>query len=222
MTEPLIIEPSQPADSAVIWLHGLGADRFDFEPVARLLGQHLPSTRFILPQAPTRPVTFNMGHAMPSWYDILALDGSERAINPADLEASSETLIALINAQQQSGIDSKRIVLAGFSQGGAVVLHTALLRFDEKLAGVLALSTYAPTFNAETQFAESKQNLPVLCMHGSEDAVLPISMGRAVYDKLSEQGIKANWRDYPMGHEVRPEQLRDILDWLKNTLPSLP
>jgi len=222
MTEPLIIEPGQPTDSAVIWLHGLGADRFDFEPVARLLGQHLQSTRFILPQAPTRPVTFNMGHAMPSWYDILALDGSERAINSADLEASSETLIALINAQQQSGIDSKRIVLAGFSQGGAVVLHTALLRFNEKLAGVLALSTYAPTFNAETQFAESKQNLPVLCMHGSEDAVLPISMGRAVYDKLSEQGIKANWRDYPMGHEVRPEQLRDILDWLKNTLPSLP
>jgi len=218
MTEPLMIEPAENADSAVIWLHGLGADRFDFEPVARLLGQHLPCTRFILPQAPTRPVTFNMGHAMPSWYDILALDGSERAINAADLEQSAETVIGLIKAQQQSGIDNKRIVLAGFSQGGAVVLHTALLRFTKALGGVLALSTYAPTFTAETQFAESKQNLPVLCMHGSEDAVLPISMGRAVYNKLSEQGIKANWRDYPMGHEVRPEQLHDILDWLKNTL----
>jgi len=218
MTEPLIIEPTHAADSAVIWLHGLGADRFDFEPVARLLGQHLPTTRFILPQAPTRPVTFNMGHAMPSWYDILALDGSERAINTADLEQSSEAVIALIKAQQQSGIDSKRIVLAGFSQGGAVILHTALLRFTGELGGVLALSTYAPSFKPETQFAENKQTLSVLCMHGTQDAVLPIAMGRAVYDKLSEQGIKANWRDYPMSHEVRPEQLRDILDWLKQRL----
>jgi len=218
MTEPLIIEPIETADSAVIWLHGLGADRYDFEPVARLLGQHLPATRFILPQAPTRPVTFNMGHAMPSWYDILALNGSERAINPDELEQSAQSVIALINNQQQNGIDSKRIVLAGFSQGGAVVLHTALLRFKQDLGGVLALSTYAPTFNAETRFDASKKNLPVLCMHGTEDAVLPIAMGRAVYDKLSEQGIKADWRDYPMGHEVRPEQLRDILDWLKQRL----
>jgi len=218
MTEPLIIEPTQPANSCVIWLHGLGADRFDFEPVARLLGQHLPTTRFVLPQAPTRPVTFNMGHAMPSWYDIVALDGNERAINPAELEQSAQSVIDLINAQQQSGIDSKRIVLAGFSQGGAVVLHTALLRFDQDLGGVLALSTYAPTFNAQTPFAESKQKLPVLCMHGTQDAVLPISMGRAVYDTLSAQGIPASWHDYPMGHEVRPEQLRDILDWLKQRL----
>jgi len=218
MTEPLIIEPKKSADAAVIWLHGLGADRFDFEPVARLLGQHLPTTRFILPQAPTRPVTFNMGHAMPSWYDILALDGSERAINPEQLEEAAETVIALIKQQQQSGIDSKRIVLAGFSQGGAVVLHIALLRWNGELGGVLALSTYAPTFNAQTQFAESKQSLPVLCMHGTQDAVLPIAMGRAVYDKLIEQGVAASWYDYPMGHEVLPEQLRDILAWLKQRL----
>jgi len=222
MTEPLIIEPTQPANSAVIWLHGLGADRFDFEPVARLLGQHLPTTRFILPQAPTRPVTFNMGHAMPSWYDILALDGSERAINPDELEQSAETVIELIKVQQQSGIAAERIILAGFSQGGAVVLHCALLRFTGELGGVLALSTYAPSFKPETQFAENKQALSVLCMHGTEDAVLPISMGRAVYDKLHEQGIKASWHDYPMGHEVRPEQLRDILDWLKSTLSPTP
>jgi len=218
MTKPLIIEPTQPANSCIIWLHGLGADRFDFEPVARLLGQHLPSTRFILPQAPTRPVTFNMGHAMPSWYDIVALDGNERAINPAELEQSAQSVIDLINAQRQSGIDAKRIILAGFSQGGAVVLHTALLRFDQDLGGVLALSTYAPTFNAQTQFAKAKQKLPVLCMHGTQDTVLPISMGRAVYDTLSAQGIPASWHDYPMGHEVRPEQLRDILDWLKQRL----
>jgi len=218
MTEPLIIEPSQNADSAVIWLHGLGADRHDFEPVARLLGQHLPSTRFILPQAPTRPVTFNMGHAMPSWYDILALSGSERAINPAELEQSSETVIELIKTQQQSGIEAGRIILAGFSQGGAVVLHSALLRWNGELGGVLALSTYAPSFNQDTHFTEAKKSLEVLCMHGTEDPVLPISMGRAVYDKLSEQGVKAKWRDYPMAHEVRPEQLRDILDWLKQYL----
>jgi len=220
MTEPLILEPTCPADACIIWLHGLGADRYDFQPVATALQQHLPTTRFILPQAPTRPVTLNGGHAMPSWYDILALNGSERAINPAELEQSAETVIGLIKAQQQSGIDNQRIVLAGFSQGGAVVLHTALLRWQEELGGVLALSTYAPTFTAETRFAVDKQNLPVLCMHGRQDNVLPIAMGLAVYHKLSEQGVKASWHDYPMGHEVHPEQPGDILHWLKERLAN--
>jgi len=218
MTEPLIIEPASEADSSVIWLHGLGADRFDFEPVAHALSEHLPATRFILPQAPTQPVTFNMGHAMPSWYDILALDGSERAINFDDMEEAAATVIRLIEREQRSGIAAKRIVLAGFSQGGAVVLHSALLRWNGELGGVLALSTYAPTFKADTRFAADKQKLPVLCMHGTQDAVLPIGMGRKVYEQLNAQGINAEWREYPMGHEVRPEQLRDILHWLKQRL----
>ena len=138
MHENLILEPTQSADACVIWLHGLGADRYDFLPVAEALQQVLHSTRFVLPQAPTRAVTINGGYAMPSWYDILAMSPA-RAINREQLEASAQQVIDLIEAQRDSGIDPARIILAGFSQGGAVVLHTAFLRWHGPLGGVLAL-----------------------------------------------------------------------------------
>ena len=145
MQPPLILEPTLSANACVIWLHGLGADRYDFEPVAQMLQQRLPHTRFVLPQAPTRAVTINGGWSMPSWYDILAMSPA-RAIDQEQMESSAQTVIELIEAQRDGGIDPARIVLAGFSQGGAVVFHTAFLRWQGPLAGVLALSTYAPTF----------------------------------------------------------------------------
>ena len=152
MTTPLILEPSNSADACVIWLHGLGADRYDFLPVAEALQQRLLSTRFVLPQAPTRPVTINGGWSMPSWYDILAMSPA-RAINRDQLEASAQQVISLLEAQRDAGIDPARIFLAGFSQGGAVVLHTAFLRWQGPLGGVIALSTYAPTFTEPSTFA---------------------------------------------------------------------
>jgi phospholipase/carboxylesterase len=222
MSDPLILQPTLAADACVIWLHGLGADRYDFMPVAEALQQRLPSTRFVLPQAPTRAVTINGGYAMPSWYDILAMSPA-RAINRDQLEASAQQVIELIEAQRDSGIDPARIVLAGFSQGGAVVLHTAFLRWQFALGGVLALSTYAPTFSDGPQgsgqgWSDTKRQLPVLCLHGTFDDIVLPAMGRAAHDYLSASGLSVQWREYPMGHAVINQELRDIADWLEQRL----
>lgn len=219
MPEALLIQPAQPADACVIWLHGLGADRYDFLPVAEALQDILPTTRFVLPQAPTRAVTINAGYAMPSWYDILAMSPA-RAINREQLESSALQVIGLIEAQRDSGINPARIILAGFSQGGAVVLHTAFLRWQGPLGGVLALSTYAPTFEPGLQLPADQQALPTFCLHGSQDEVVPLAMGRAAYDFLAERGVAASWQEYPMGHEVLPSQIRDIGHWLSARLNS--
>ena len=242
MHEPLILQPTHTADACVIWLHGLGADRYDFLPVAEALQQRLPNCRFVLPQAPTRAVTINGGYAMPSWYDILAMSPA-RAIDREQLEASAQQVIELLEAQRDSGIDPSRIILAGFSQGGAVVLHTAYLRWQFPLGGVLALSTYAPTFSDELTLADTKngqepfltsrsdgpqgigqgwpdtkRQLPALFLHGKFDDIVLPAMGRAAHDFLAAAGVPVEWRDYPMGHEVLPEEIRDIADWLAQRL----
>jgi phospholipase/carboxylesterase len=219
MHEPLILEPGQAADACVIWLHGLGADRYDFEPVAKMLQQVLPSTRFVLPQAPSRPVTINGGWAMPSWYDILAMSPA-RAIDKEQMEVSAQTVISLIEAQRDSGIDPARIILAGFSQGGAVVFHTAFLRWQGPLGGLLALSTYAPTFADDLELPASRLSLPVLCLHGSQDEVVPGFMGRAAHDALATRGVPVEWREYPMGHEVVMAEIQDIGAWLLQRLEA--
>ncbi|WP_353188221.1 alpha/beta fold hydrolase [Pseudomonas sp.] len=217
MTEPLILQPVKPADACVIWLHGLGADRYDFLPVAEALQESLLSTRFVLPQAPTRPVTINGGYAMPSWYDIKAMSPA-RAIDRDQLEASAERIIELIEAERASGIDASRIFLAGFSQGGAVVLHTAFLKWQGPLGGVLALSTYAPTFSDELELSASQQRIPVLSLHGQFDNVVQNSMGRSAYEHLKKHGVTVTWQEYPMEHEVLPEEIRDIGVWLSDRL----
>lgn len=217
MTEPLILQPVKPADACVIWLHGLGADRYDFLPAAEALQEILLSTRFVLPQAPTRPVTINGGYAMPSWYDIKAMSPA-RAIDRDQLEASAERIIELIEAERASGIDASRIFLAGFSQGGAVVLHTAFLKWQGPLGGVLALSTYAPTFSDELELSASQQRIPVLSLHGQFDNVVQNSMGRSAYEHLKKHGVTVTWQEYPMEHEVLPEEIRDIGAWLSERL----
>ncbi|QVM86868.1 alpha/beta fold hydrolase [Pseudomonas lalucatii] len=219
MNDPLVLHPTPSADACVIWLHGLGADRYDFLPVAEALQERLPSTRFVLPQAPTQAVTINGGWAMPSWYDILAMSPA-RAINREQLEASAQQLVELIAAQCDGGLDPARIFLAGFSQGGAVVLHTAFLRWPGRLGGVLALSTYAPTFDGDSQLAEDKRGLPVLFLHGTLDEVVPPALGRAAHDYLAAQSSEVRWREYPMAHEVLPQEIRDIADWLEERLGS--
>ena len=217
MTEPLILQPQKPADACVIWLHGLGADRYDFLPVAEALQESLHTTRFVLPQAPTRAVTINGGYAMPSWYDIKAMSPA-RSISELELNESADTVVALIEAQKSAGIDASRIFLAGFSQGGAVVFHTAYLKWQGALGGVLALSTYAPTFSNELELSASQQRTPALCLHGQYDEVVQNAMGRTAYEHLKRLGVSVTWQEYPMGHEVLPEEIRDIGTWLTGRL----
>ncbi|WP_028618937.1 alpha/beta hydrolase [Pseudomonas canadensis] len=213
MTEPLILQPTKPADACVIWLHGLGADRYDFLPVAEALQESLLSTRFVLPQAPTRPVTINGGYEMPSWYDIKAMSPA-RSISLEELEASAKMVTDLIEVQKRTGIDASRIFLAGFSQGGAVVFHTAFMNWEGPLGGVIALSTYAPTFSEELELSASQQRIPALCLHGQYDDVVQNAMGRSAYEHLKSRGVTVTWQEYPMGHEVLPEEIRDIGTWL--------
>ena len=211
----LIVEALKPADPCVIWLHGLGATRNDFEPVARMLQAQLPNVRFVLPQAPAQAVTINGGYSMPSWYDILSISPGKRAINSDQLEESSQKLIRTIEAQRDAGIDPKRVFLAGFSQGGAVVLHTAYLRWQQPLGGVMALSTYAPTFE---EASEPVASPPALNMHGRYDGVVPLVMGQSAWQQLNEWDVPTTWKDYPMQHEVTHEQILDIGNWLYRQL----
>ena len=217
MTDPLIIQPAKPADACVIWLHGLGADRYDFMPVAEALQESLLSTRFVLPQAPMRPVTINGGYEMPSWYDIKAMSPA-RSISLEELETSAKMVTDLIEAQKRTGIDASRIFLAGFSQGGAVVFHTAYKQWQGPLGGVIALSTYAPTFDDELQLSASQQRIPTLCLHGQFDDVVQNAMGRSAYEHLKSRGVTVTWQEYPMGHQVLPEEIRDIGAWLTTRL----
>ena len=211
--QPLTLEPAEPARACVIWLHGLGADRYDFQPLAEALQRVLHGVRFVLPQAPSRPVTINGGWSMPSWYDILAM-APERAIDVAQLEESAGEVLALIEGQLAAGIPARRIVLAGFSQGGAVVLHAAFRRWAGELGGVLALSTYAPTFADDDQLGAIQKEHPVLCLHGRHDDVVPLALGQRAHDWLAERGVAVALRSYPMGHEVCDEEARDIARWL--------
>ncbi|MCK3838100.1 MULTISPECIES: alpha/beta hydrolase [Pseudomonas] len=217
MTDPLILQPAKPADACVIWLHGLGADRYDFMPVAEALQESLLTTRFVLPQAPMRPVTINGGYEMPSWYDIKAMSPA-RSISLEELETSANMVTDLIEAQKRTGIDASRIFLAGFSQGGAVVFHTAFKHWEGPLGGVIALSTYAPTFDDELELSASQQRIPALCLHGQYDDVVQNAMGRSAYEHLKSRGVTVTWQEYPMGHEVLPEEIRDIGTWLAERL----
>jgi phospholipase/carboxylesterase len=218
MSEPNVVEPTRLADACIIWLHGLGANRFDFIPVARALGRRFPTLRFIFPQAPTRALTVQSGMLMPSWYDIIAMGPTSRKIDQDQLEESAGHVLSLVHDQIEAGIACNRVFLAGFSQGGAVVLHAAFLRCEYQLGGVLALSTYAPTFDEATPLSEPATGTPVLHLHGTHDEVVPRVMGRAAHDFLIARNVPSEWRQYAMDHEVRPEEIRDIGNWLSAKL----
>jgi len=201
-------------DSAVIWLHGLGADGHDFAPIVAELG--LPQNvkvRFIFPHAPMLPVTINGGYVMPAWYDVKSLDLRQEE-DTAGIRKSQRQLEALIRRELERGISSTRIVLAGFSQGGAIALHTGL-RYDAPLAGVLALSTYLPlpdTIMAEASSANAA--LPVFMAHGTADSVIPLAHGATSRDLLRQEGYAVEWHEYPMTHSVCAEEITDIGTWL--------
>jgi len=200
---------------SVIWLHGLGADGHDFEPIVPEL--HLPaelSLRFVFPHAPVRPVTINGGMSMRAWYDIVSLDAEGRA-DAKGVHESTALLEGLIAREIDRGIDAKKIVIAGFSMGGAVAINTAL-HSKESLAGLMALSTYLP-LPSEIADSAGERDLPVFMAHGSFDPMLPMQWGQASAEKLKETGFTVEWHDYPMAHAVCPEEIRDIRAWLLKT-----
>lgn len=217
-SKPLIIEPAngRPADAAVILLHGLGADGHDFEPLVPAL--HLPADmalRFVLPHAPSRPVTVNGGMAMPSWYDILEMN-LDRRVDEVQLKLSAQRVHALIDEQRAAGIDSRRIVIAGFSQGGAVA-YQAALSYPEPLAGLLAMSTYFATAGS-IALSPANRELSVEVHHGTHDPVVPETLGREGFERATAMGLAANYRSYPMAHSLCPEQIADIAAWLTQRL----
>jgi phospholipase/carboxylesterase len=209
------VQTSAQPEFAVIWLHGLGADGSDFEPIVPELG--LPDdlgVRFVFPHAPMQAVTCNNGYVMRAWYDILDIDGIERQVDEAGILASTEAIRRLIARENQRGIASERIVLAGFSQGGALA-YSAGLTHPQKLAGIVALSAYlpAPGLLLPEQLAANRQT-PIFAGHGSEDDVVPQQLGINARDRLLEQGYALSWHSYPMPHSVCLEEIADIGRWL--------
>jgi phospholipase/carboxylesterase len=215
--ETIEIETGPRPGAAVIWLHGLGADGHDFEPIVPELG--LPASkpvRFIFPNAPQRPVTINNGMRMPAWYDILQMGGG--AEDEAGIRESQSAVEKLISLQQQKGIPARKIVLAGFSQGGAVVLQ-ASLRHPERLGGVMALSTYLPLQGKLKEERKAINNdLPIFMAHGSHDPMIAMARAQQSRDALLALGYPVEWRDYPMPHSVCPEEIADIAAFLLRIL----
>src|SRR6185503_10362767 len=197
---------------ALLWLHGLGADGHDFEPIVPELGLSVP-VRFVFPHAPVRPVTINGGMAMRAWYDILGFDRRARE-DAAGIRASAAAVTELVDREIERGMSSDRIVLAGFSQGGAIALHTAL-REPRPLGGVLALSTYLPlaaTLASERSAVNAR--LPLFMAHGTDDGVLPLQLAETARGALEALGYAVEWHAYPMAHSVCMEEIGAIGAWL--------
>ncbi|PCJ93736.1 MAG: carboxylesterase [Porticoccaceae bacterium] len=210
------IEPAVAANASIIWLHGLGANGHDFEPIVPEL--NLPinmAVRFIFPHAPEIPVTINGGCIMPAWYDILEMS-IDRKVDEQQLRQSASAIQALIDREIDRGIDSKRIIIAGFSQGGAVGFHAALT-YSKPLAGLLALSTYFATVNSIT-IAQANQNLPIQIFHGTNDDVVPEIHGQNSVKFLSALGFEPNYKTFPMEHAVCMEEIKAISTWIQTVL----
>jgi len=203
-------------DRAVIWLHGLGASGHDFEPVVPQLGlSDDMAVRFIFPHAPQRPVTINGGMVMPAWYDIFEMS-LERKVDIAQIEQSTQQIHDLITREIERGVAPEHIVIAGFSQGGAVAYHVAL-GYPQRLAGLMALSTYLAT-NDNIDYSVTNQDLPVLIEHGTQDPVVPVILGEQAKQLLSSKGYNVDYRTYPMAHQVCMPQIQGIGKWLNAVL----
>ncbi|MEM7563520.1 MAG: dienelactone hydrolase family protein [Pseudomonadota bacterium] len=218
--EPLIVETGvHKPDCSVIWLHGLGADGHDFEPIVPELrldpGLNI---RFIFPHAPRIPVSINQGFVMRAWYDIVAADISAEP-DEKGIRGSAQFLNDLVDDQIESGIASEKIVLAGFSQGGAIALQAGL-RCEHKLAGIMALSTYLPLPDKlEAEAAEANAKASVFLAHGSADPVIPIDLANESRESLQQQGCLVEWHEYKgMPHSVSEQEIFHIAEWLENVL----
>jgi len=208
----LEIGPRKDAAGAVIWLHGLGANGHDFEDVVPML--ELPEVRFVLPHAPARPVTLNMGMIMPAWYDIVRLDGPDGHAAERHVRESCAQLAALVAREEQRGVASGRVVLAGFSQGGAIALHQGT-RHPSPLGGILVLSSYEVLPDTRAEWTEANRATPMLFCHGSQDPLVPLERGRLAYEAHVNGVRAAEWHEYPMAHQVCLEEIELVRGWLK-------
>jgi len=215
------LESAPNPTAAVIWLHGLGADGNDFAglvPELNLAG--CPPIRFIFPHAPSIPVTINGGYVMPAWYDILGVNLVDRQ-DAAGIQKSEQAIVALIAHEMARGIPSERIVLAGFSQGCAMALHTGL-RLPHKLAGIMALSGYLPLADRySSERLAANAHTPIFMAHGTADPVVVLARGEDSRDALAALGHPVQWRTYPMQHSVHPQEVADISAFLKQVLKDI-
>lgn len=218
MQESLHINNLPTATACVIWLHGLGADGHDFEPVVHAL--NLPYIHFILPHAPYQKITLNQGYEMRAWYDIIGLDPNSPQ-DIAGIRATQKNINAMIAELVAGGIPANRIALAGFSQGGAIALYTAL-RYPHQLAGVLALSSYLPLkAHLPTEKNLANQHTPIFMAHGRDDEVITLSTGLLSREVLAQEHYQVDWQEYPMAHSVCLEEIEDIHEFLQKSLPEL-
>jgi phospholipase/carboxylesterase len=223
LLEAIEIETGPDAAAAVIWMHGLGADGNDFVPIVQELElAAAPPIRFIFPHAPMQAVSINNGYVMRAWYDVKWGD-FERGAKQADekgVRASQDAIMKLIEREHERGITAENIVLAGFSQGGAIALQTGL-RYPRKLAGIMALSTYLPLAEslADEASAENRQT-PVFMAHGLQDGVIPYDLAAKSRDVLRQHGYALEWHEYPMAHSVCLEEIEDIGAWLGRVIRS--
>jgi phospholipase/carboxylesterase len=218
--EPLVIDTGvHKPDACVIWLHGLGADGHDFEPIVPELkldpGLNI---RFVFPHAPMMPVTINQGFVMRAWYDIRTADIGA-VPDEKGVRASAELVAEMIDAQIENGIVPERIVLAGFSQGGAIVLQAGL-RYPARLAGIMALSTYLPLAETlEQEKSEDSADTPIFMAHGAEDPVIPVDLAYKSLKRLEQQNYKVEWHEYNgMAHGVSEQEIYHVAEWLEKVL----
>jgi len=218
MLDCITLEPPAPANACVIWMHGLGADANDFVPLVPELG--LPRThgvRFVFPNAPTMPVTINGGYVMRAWYDIASTEIEKRA-DESGVRRSQAAITELIADQITKGVASERIVLAGFSQGGVIALQTSL-RHADKLAGVIALSTYLACVNTlGAEATTANRGVPLFMAHGAMDPVIPLSLAKLSKAHLETHGYKVEWHEYGMPHSVCADEIDDISVFIKRIL----
>ncbi|MEO8079147.1 MAG: alpha/beta hydrolase [Caldimonas sp.] len=213
------IETGPGPTASIVILHGLGADGNDFVPVARELDlQAIGPVRFVFPHAPTRPVTINGGYVMRAWYDILGLDSHQQREDEGGLRESQTLVEQLIAREKERGVPARRIVLAGFSQGGAMTLMAGL-RHAERLAGLVVLSGYLPlAARAEAERHAANRDVPAFMAHGAADPVIPIERARQSRDALLALGHEVEWHEYPMPHSVCAEEITDLQGWLRRVL----
>jgi phospholipase/carboxylesterase len=217
------VETGKNPGASIIWMHGLGADGNDFVPIVGELGlDTAPAVRFIFPHAPMRPVTINNGYVMRAWYDVSFgdLEGTSRRADERGVRESQALINALIEREEKRGIATASILLAGFSQGGAIALHTGL-RHPRKLAGVMALSTYLPLGESlPAEASAANKGTPVFMAHGLFDPVVPLMMGAGSMTFLAGLGYAVEWHQYSMQHSVCPEEIQDIGTWLCRVLKA--
>lgn len=215
LLELIALEPRGPVSASIIWLHGLGADGHDFEPIVPELQLNDLAIRYIFPHAPHRPVTINDGEEMRAWYDFIPHKEESRN---EDIEASAGEIRALIEREISRGLPSERILLAGFSQGGVIALHTGL-RLTKRLAGVIALSTYLhDPVGTEDEREDANLALPIFMAHGVGDQMIPVMRAAGSRENLIRMGYDMTWRDYPMGHAVCQEEIRDLARFIRQCL----